>query len=201
MSENISEVLAASAMLVLSLIITYLFNKLVAWPKEFKKQREAERAREEFHAKADAERDKRLDELEKTVNALPNYRAQSLQIQAQLQDADKEILNVLSNINDNMMVNREILNERLDRLEDREKNSIRAKLLDEFRLFTDEHKNPMLAWSEMEHHAFFKLVKDYEGLNGNDYVHSDVLPAMNRLEVIPMSDKEALLKLMQSRRL
>ena len=59
----------------------------------------------------------------------------------------------------------------------------------------------MLAWSEMEHHAFFKLVHDYEALNGNDYVHSDVIPAMNKLAVIPMSDKETLLALMQSRRL
>ena len=74
-------------------------------------------------------------------------------------------------------------------------------MLDEFRLFTDEHKNPMLAWSEMEHHAFFKLVHDYEALHGNDYVHSDVIPAMNRLAVIPMSNKEALMQLMQSRRL
>jgi hypothetical protein len=59
----------------------------------------------------------------------------------------------------------------------------------------------MLAWSEMEHHAFFALVHDYEDLHGNDYVHNTVLPAMNELIVIPMSDKPALLQLMGSRRL
>ena len=201
MHDQLINILVALTTLILSLVITTLFNKLVALPKELRRQREADRERQELHDLADAERDARLDAIEATLNALPSYRAQSLQIQAQLQSTDREILTALSDIKDNMIVNREILNSRLDRLEDREKNAIRAKLLDEHRLFTDPHKNPMLAWSEMEHHAFFKLVHDYEALNGNDYVHKDVLPEMNRLEVIPMSNKEKLLELMQSRRL
>ena len=187
--------------IVLSLSVTLIFNKLVGLPKEIKKQKELEKAKEEQLKQENCSRDAKIAALEAAVNALPGYRAQSLQIQAQLQNTDKEILTALTDIKDNMLTNREILNERLDRLEDREKNAIRAKLLDEHRLFTDKHKNPMQAWSEMEHHAFFKLVKDYEALHGNDYVHSDVLPEMNRLEVIPMSNKEKLLELMQSRRL
>lgn len=238
-------VLSTAGSLVLTLTITLLFNKLVALPKEVKRQREAElaaaraeaeaqaearreaeeaeRLKEEQHAQNDADRDARiaaietavdtkiaalataldtrLSVVEAAVNALPTYRAQSLQIQTQLQATDDKILTALNEIKGGIKENQNILNTRLDRLEDREKNAIRAKLLDEFRLFTDEHKNPMLAWSEMEHHAFFKLVKDYEALHGNDYVHSEVLPAMNRLEVIPMSNKEKLLELMQSRRL
>jgi len=59
----------------------------------------------------------------------------------------------------------------------------------------------MRAWTEMEHHSFFELVKDYEDLGGNDYVHSDVLPDMNRLRVIPMSDRTTLYELMHSRRI
>jgi hypothetical protein len=197
---------------VVTLTVTFLFNKLVALPKEIKKQREAEaaaqaereaaeRAREEQHRQCDAERDARIAALETAVNALPTYRAQSLQIQQQLQSTDREILTALTDIKDNMLTNREILNNRLDRLEDREKNAIRAKLIDEYRLFTDESKNPMLAWSEMEHHAFFALVSDYEDLHGNDYVHNTVIPAMNELRVIKMSDRQALLELMSSRRL
>lgn len=193
--------LTASGMLVLSLTITLLFNKLVGMPKEYKRQKAVAEEERKKHEQADRERDAKIAALQSAIDALPGYRAQSIQIQQQLRSTDDKILEALTDIKDSMLTNREILNERLDRLEDREKNSIRAKLLAEFRLFTDEHKNPMLAWSEMEHHAFFKLVNDYEALNGNDYVHSDVLPAMNRLEVIPMSDKEALLELMQSRRL
>jgi hypothetical protein len=205
-------VLATIGALLLSLTVTFIFNKVVGWPKALKQQKEAEakaqqdkeeaeRAWEEQHDLADAERDTKIAALEAAVKALPGYRQQSLQIQAQLQNTDKEILNALTDIKDNMLTNRNILNSRLDKLEDREKNAIRAKLIDEYRLFTDEAKNPMLAWSEMEHHAFFALVRDYEDLHGNDYVHNTVLPAMNELRVIKMSDRQALLELMNSRKL
>ena len=205
-------VLSTAGSVILTLTITLLFNKLVALPKELKKQREAEEAarvareeateaEKETLKRENRERDNKIAALQAAVDALPTYRAQSLQIQTQLQASDREILEALVAIKGSIKENQDILNTRLDRLEDREKNAIRAKLLDEYRLFTDEHKNPMLAWSEMEHHAFFKLVSDYEDLHGNDFVHSEVLPAMNRLTVIPMSDKEALLALMQSRRL
>jgi len=73
--------------------------------------------------------------------------------------------------------------------------------LQEYRLFTDDAMNPMKAWTEMEHHSFFELVKDYEDLGGNDFVHSVVLPAVNELNVITMTDKALLAELMRSRKL
>lgn len=187
--------------ILLTLTVTLIFNKVVGLPKELKKQREAEKAREEQLKQENLARDAKIAALENAVNALPGYRAQSLSIQAQLQNTDKDILAACTDIKNSVLENQKILNERLDRLEKREKNSIRAKLLDEYRLFTDETKNPLLAWTEMEHHAFFKLVEDYEDLGGNDYVHSDVLPAMNKLAVIKMDDKQALAKLMGSRKI
>ena len=201
MSNWLLNTLGAIGSILLSLTITLIFNRLVGIPKELKKQRELAKQKEEQLKQENLARDAKIAVLESAINALPGYRAQSLQIQTKLQDTDKEILIALTDIKKGIRENQDVLNTRLDRLEDREKNAIRAKLLDEFRLFTDEHKNPMLAWSEMEHHAFFKLVHDYEALHGNDYVHSDVIPAMNRLAVIPMSNKEALMQLMQSRRL
>lgn len=194
-------ILSSVGSIVLSLTVTLIFNKLVGIPKELKRQREAEAAREEKLKLENQARDAKIASLEAAVNALPGYRAQSLQIQQQLQTSDKDILNVCNEIKNSVLDNQNILNERLDRLEKREKNSIRAKLLDEYRLFTDETKNPMLAWSEMEHHAFFELVRDYEDLHGNDYVHSTVIPAVNELIVIPMADKKGLAELMASRRL
>lgn len=205
-------ILGTIGALLISLTVTFIFNKVVGLPKEIRKQKqaaeEAQKARDAAeaawklqHDQNDAERDAKIAALQVAVDALPGYRAQSLQIQAQLQGTDKEILNALTDIKSNMLTNREILNDRLDRLEDREKNAIRAKLIDEYRLFTDAAKNPMLAWSEMEHHAFFALVKDYEDLHGNDYVHKTVIPAMNELRVIKMSDRQELLKLMSSRKL
>lgn len=197
LSETLSHILT----IILTLSTTLIFNKLVGVPKEIQKQKEIAKQQEERLKQDNCARDAKIAALESTVNALPGYRAQSLQIQAQLQDTDRELLKVCTDIKKGVIDNQNILNERLDRLEKREKNSIRAKLLDEYRLFTDETKNPMLAWSEMEHHAFFELVRDYEDLHGNDYVHSTVIPAMNELAVIPMSDKASLAKLMSSRKL
>lgn len=201
MPEWLLNVLALAGTSVLTLTVTTVFHKVVKLPKELKAQKEAEKAKEEKLEQENKDRDTKIADLEIAINALPTYREQSKQIQTQLQDTDKKILDMCNEIKVSITTNREILNERLDRLEKREKNSIRTKLIDEYRLFTDPSKNPMLAWSEMEQHAFKQLVEDYEGLNGNDYVHETVLPAMEELLVIPMSDKETLLKLMQSRRL
>lgn len=201
MPNWLSTVLTSVSTLLLTLTITLIFNKMVGLPKELKKQKETEKAKEAQLKQENCMRDSKIAALEAAVNALPGYRAQSLQIQAQLQNTDKAILAACTDIKNSVIENQHILNERLDRLEKREKNSIRAKLLEEYRLFTDETKNPMLAWSEMEHHAFFELVRDYEDLNGNDYVHSTVIPAMNDLVVILMSDIQQLAKLMSSRKL
>ena len=194
-------VMASVGTLLLSLTVTLIFNKVVGLPKALKKQKELAERQEEIMKQENCARDAKIASLEAAVNAYPAYRAQSLQIQSQLQNADKDILDVCKAIKDSVLENQTILNNRLDRLEKREKNALRAKLLSEYRLFTDETKNPMLAWSEMEHHAFFELVHDYEELGGNDYVHSTVIPAVNELDVVSMDNKEALLKLMNSRKL
>ncbi len=205
-------VLSTAGSVVLTLTVTLLFNKLVALPKIRREQKEAEEARiAEREAAQQAEitelkrgnelRDAKISALQAAVDALPSYRAQSLQIQTQLQTTDREILSACEAIQRGVADNQRVLNERLDRLESREKNAIRQKLLDEHRLFTNKDRNPMKAWTEMEQHAFFKLVKDYEDLGGNDYVHSQVLPDMNRLEVIKMDDIERLAALMSSRKI
>ena len=197
---------------VLTLTVTLLFNKLVALPKAIRDQRAAEEAAQaareeqarierEQLMRENQERDNKIAALQAAVDALPGYRAQSMQIQAQLQNTDREILEACMAIKEGVLENRQVLDLRLDRLERREKNALRQKILNEHRIFTDEHMNPMQAWTEMEHHSFFKLVEDYEDLGGNDYVHSEVLPAMNRLRVIPMSDRNALYELMASRQL
>jgi hypothetical protein len=193
--------LATIGTLLLSLTVTYIFNKTVALPDVMKAQKAAEKAKEEQLKKDNCDRDKKIANLQTAVDALPGYRAQSLQIQEQLQNTDRDILDVCNEIKNNVLANQHILNERLDRLESREKNAIRQKLLDEHRLFTNKERNPMKAWTEMEQHAFFKLVKDYEDLGGNDYVHSVVLPDMNKLEVVRMDNLDRLAELMASRRL
>ena len=52
----------------------------------------------------------------------------------------------------------------------------------------------------MEAEAFWKIFKDYEELKGNGYVHTEVQPAMNELEVIPMHETARITELMQGRK-
>lgn len=171
-----------------SLLVTFIFNKVSGLPQEIKKQKKAQQEKWDNF-------EERLAAVEESVSHYPEYRAQSLKIQKELQCKDESILTVCEKIE---QIGKK-LDERLIELERREKNSLRAKILNEYRLYTDERKNPLLAWTEMEHHSFFKLVEDYESLGGNDYVHNTILPAMNELDVIPMSQLTKIKDLYDSR--
>ena len=199
MNQFLESGIVAAVTCLASLLVTFIFNKVAGIPKELKKQREADRKRIANIEETVEKMEERLAKVEEAVGHYPEYRAQSLKIQNQLEQADGHILEVCDSIKSAVIANGENLDKRLDDLERRERNSLRAKILDEYRLYTDERKNPKQAWTEMEHHSFFKLVEDYESLGGNDYVHSTVLPAMNELDVIPMSDLDKLKELYQSR--
>ena len=182
-----------------SLLVTFIFNKVAGIPKELKKQREADRKHVANLEEMIEKMEERISILEEAVSHYPEYRAQSLKIQNQLEQKDNHLLEVCNSIKAAVIANGERIDKRLGDLENREKNALRAKILDEYRLYTDERKNPMKAWSEMEYHSFFKLVEDYESLGANDYVHKTIIPAMNELDVISMSDPDKLKELYQSR--
>ena len=148
------------------------------------------------------ERRQQKDDIQEAldgVRALPAYRQKSLEIQKALKDTDAKILETCQKIQDGVNENHRMLNERLDRLEDRERNALREKILHMHRMFTSVKRNPMQAWSEMERDSFNELIKDYESLNGNGHIHTVVIPEMNALRVILMTDAKALAELFHSR--
>ena len=136
------------------------------------------------------------EKLQKAVDAVtqyPVYRQQSIEKQKEIQNMFLEIKNSITH-----------LEKRIDVLEheknERELNRLREKLIYNYRYYANETKNPMLAWSEMERESFFKLLKDYNSLGGNDFIHETVQPAMKKLTVIPMHEEEDLNILMASRK-
>lgn len=148
---------------------------------------------------AQQKRDADIQEALKGVRMCPTYREQNKTIQEGLEANDKKLLETCEKIQQGVDRNQDLLNERLDKLEKRERNALREKIISLYRMFTNTSKNPLQKWSEMERDSFFHLVGDYEDLGGNDYVHSTVLPAMNNLEVVLMADLESLEELMHSR--
>ena len=204
-----------------SLLVTFIFNKVSGVPKRLSDEKNAREqkiaALEQKNAALEtkvetlstelsalitakhAALSTRLNTLEESVNRYPEYRAQSLCIQQQLQEADNGILEVCKAIKDDVVANREMLDSRLRSLEAREKNALRDKIYAHWRNFTNLNLNPQQAWTDMEQHTFNELVRDYESLGGNDFVHDTVLPAINNLEIVLMSDIRRLEEVMSAR--
>ena len=184
----------------ITLTVTFIFNYFVGLPKKLRSEKEQEKKMvNNLILRVDCQ-EQEINKLKETAGKLPQYREQSLKIQQELQESDVAIVELCQVIKDEVVENRKEVLNKLERLEEREKNALRAKILEEHRLYTDESKNPMKSWSEMEEHSFRKLVEDYEALGGNDYVHNIVIPDMNRLDVISMNDAFKLKELYDSRK-
>ena len=102
-------------------------------------------SQQELLAEENKCRDARIAALEEATSHYPEYREQSRQVQEALQTTDRSILEICNAIKEDVIHNREKVLEKLERLEAREKNALRAKILEEYRLYTDEARNPMHA--------------------------------------------------------
>ncbi|MFQ7264242.1 MAG: hypothetical protein ACLRO4_07470 [Lachnospiraceae bacterium] len=174
--------LTVASVIVCAAAIIYMRKLYNKWKKEVIEQHDTEK-----------ERDEKIQTCLDQISLYPEWRKQSIDIQQKFTEAINDL--------------KEVQKKNIDRLEEieaanqkRERNKIRDRLLQSYRYFTSKEKNPMLAWSEMEAEAFWKIFKDYEDLDGNGHVHSEVQPAMRNLEVIPMHEVEKISELMHSRR-
>lgn len=232
MQTNLGTTILATALSVLvTLIITLVFNKLVTIPAAIKKQKEAHRLELAEMKTEICTLKTTVQEQQLVIDALPGYRQQSLTKQSELIAADTALLTTCQSIQESMRtmqtevqatlitlqngqtelqlgldrntqnlqdgLNRN--NEDLSLLKKSKKDELRIQIINQYHLFTDIQQNPLLAWSEMEFHAFDQLVQDYEHLGGNDFVHDTVLPAMNNLEIVLMSDTRRLEEVMGAR--
>lgn len=124
------------------------------------------------------EKDQQLKEALEVVSKYPSYRQQSLKIQQELNNKIAELGGRLE----------EIENERRRS----ERNKLRDMIIQSYRYYTDETRNPQQVWNRMEADAFWELFHDYEGYNGDGYVHTKVQPAMEALTIIEMDDLDRL---------
>ena len=139
------------------------------------------------------DRQEKLREALSQVAKYPIWHQQSIDIRTELSDE-------LKKLSKNQEENTRILSEFEEEIKNRDRNKLKGELLKWFHYYTNSGKNPQHAWTEMEADVFWSSFSDYEDLDGNGFMHSDVQPAMNGLEVIKMDDPERVTDLYASRK-
>lgn len=130
---------------------------------------------------AQEEKDEQLKTALDAVSKYPEYRAQSIKVQKELQAE----IDALKSAQSEQI-------SRLKKMEDdqtrRERNRLRDRLLQSYRHYTDPAYNPSGSWNRMEAEAFWEMFSDYEDAGGDGYMHSIVQPAMNLLKIVEIGD-------------
>ena len=139
------------------------------------------------------------------VRQMPQYRADSVKIRGQLEQKITDVHDEMNSKFDDVAKKFDAVMDRLNAMDaenkKRARNRIREELMQGHRMFTDPIKNPMKAWSSLEHDSWFALYEDYLDCNGNGDMQYRICPEMNNLDIIHMDDKEKLYELMHSRKL
>lgn len=118
---------------------------------------------------------------------LKKYLIDKYELEKSKDDKLKEIYEAVKEIPE---LKKEVQNhtERLTNIEqenrERECNRLRDIILQNYRHYTNTDINPSQVWTSMEYDNFMALIKDYEALNGNGFVHRTVLPAMEKLRIV-----------------
>lgn len=152
--------------------------------KEVKKYIGAKIKEQQEKTKQEEEYKKKINDAWNETQKYPVYRAQSIQIQSDLETKISGVRDEVSNI----MKEIKKISDRIAKMEEgtreREKNRLRDLLIKYYKHYTSLEANPSQSWTDMEKMSYDALLKDYEELGGNDYIHSTVDPAMKALNVI-----------------
>lgn len=152
--------------------------------KEVKKYIETKIKEQEQKTKQEEEYKKKINDAWNETQKYPMYRAQSIQIQSDLETKISGVRDEESNI----MKEIKKISDRIAKIEEgareREKNRLRDLLIKYYKHYTSLEANPSQSWTDMEKMSYDALLKDYEELGGNDYIHLTVDPAMKELNVI-----------------
>ena len=134
-----------------------------------------------YASKREKERSEQLREVLDAVSKYPEYREQSRKIQEKLNKDIESINKRLDKLDARM--------EATEGLQKKEKLSeLKNEIVNAYRYYTDSVKNPSKSLTRIEYDAFFGLVESYEARGGDGYVHTEIIPAMERLTVIEMEN-------------
>jgi hypothetical protein len=161
-------------------VMAFVFVYLIY--KEIKKYIDA--AVKAKHAEIEEKQNykKKIDDAYIVTQKYPAYHQESIQIRDSLKSEINEIRDRFGAIMD-----------RLDDIEEqnmkRECSRLRDVLLQNYRYYANESKNPSKSWTIMESEAFWELFREYEAAGGNGYMHTVVQPEMERLTVVDVGHR------------
>lgn len=153
----------------------FIYNQI---KKFFKRRVEEQNQRIETEKERDAKIKIALD----AVNKYPEYRKQSIEIQ-------KKLENQILELEDMHKATIARLSKMEEDIKRRERNKIRDRLVQNYRYYTNIETNPSQSWTKMESEAFWELFREYEEAGGNGYMHTEVLPVMERLTVVESNEE------------
>lgn len=155
---------------------------LYAIYKEIKKFNDAKIKEHQKKAEEEKIQKEKIELAYAVTQKYPTYHQESIDIRDGLKKEIQEIRDYCST-----------LMKRFEEIEEqnkkRECSKLRDMLLQNYRYYTSETQNPSKSWTRMESEAFWELFREYEEAGGNGYMHTEVLPAMERLDVIEVGHK------------
>ena len=179
--EAVGDLKVAAVVVVIAAVV-FLWKVYRIVEEHFRKKYEVE-----------AEKERQMQEVLAQVQQYPKWRQQSLE----KQEAYNRQFERISKTQEEIISELKTIEEKRNKTK---RNELRDRLLQSYRYYTSKEKNPLLAWSEMESDAFWKMFGDYEEAGGDGDMHTTVQPAMRLLDVIQMSEAEKISELMQSRK-
>lgn len=202
---NYNYLYVAVGVLALLVLVQFIVNLWDWFCKRFgitTKAIEQEKQEKETIKKTAEDVTKMAESLSKISDTVELLRANQISI-------DEDITNLKINISDSSEKMNNISDEmsklsvKIADLDERTKayelSDTRNELLKQYRFFTSDNTNPLHQWTEIEKDSFDEHVKAYEAAGGNSYVHTIVVPEMNRLGIVYMSDTAGLKQLFASR--
>lgn len=159
-----------------------------------------------FETKAsikEREREEEIAKIKQDIIDLQNSAATFKENRVHDREQSFQIQEHLTDLIDTITQKQDTIIERVDALAEQTRKyqlaDIRETLLQAYRYYTSEETNPLVAWTEMESHAWNEQYDVYISSKGNSYVEETVKPAMDELRVIRLDDYEAMAELMSSR--
>lgn len=121
------------------------------------------------------------------IKRYPEYREQSHQIQLTLQQDINTIASKYESIENEVLSVKKQLADLIEEMRQKDLATLKDKLIELYKYYTNIEVNPSQSWNTMEKDAFWDLFDQYEKRGGDGFMHEVVQPEMLKLKIVEMA--------------